>query len=231
MLDITTANLTAADVYDVIIGADNATAELLSAFTKYHDTYALAASAVGVVYYNSPTGKGGRKAQGTLDEVCHMLKGKRWTGSDFGLPNLQDKTAMMKFAMVGLTILNGGTILTRKNDIVHPVDVMTAVNNAYRVKGVTIRDIEMWVTGQPDAQTAYDTLVRETGKRNAENKVTTEVTTEAPEAPEATPTTDADLVTSVMSILSGWKFDGTANIDAIFDKVAEIAGASIPATV
>jgi hypothetical protein len=131
-------------------------------------------------------------------------------------------------------VREGFKSITRKNgDIVHPVDVMTAVNNAYRVKGVSIRDIEVWVLGQPDAQTAYDTLVRETSKRTAEAKVTettTEDVTETTET-ETTTTTDADLVTSVMAILSGWKFDGTANIEAIFDKVAEIASASIPATV
>jgi hypothetical protein len=240
MIDIT-ANLSSAEIKGAITDADSRVREAIEAIAAAYDASIHAAILCGITYYQAPVGKGGRRASGTLEEVSALLKGHRWAGknTNLGLPNLQTKEQMTRFAMAGVVFQQGGTILTSKNDIVgltgddKTPGVLTLINNAKRanMSNETIMD---YIVGQGDAQAAYDALRRGVSeyakaKKAKDTEATTEETTE--ETTTTTTTTDADLVQSVLSILSGWHNDGTANIDAIFDKVAEIAGASIPATV
>lgn len=231
MLDLT-ANLTPADVRDAIMNADSSVRTALAALTKANDDTTLAAILAGICYYQAPV-RGTRRVSGTLDEVAHLLKNHRWAGKNtsLGLPNLQTKEQLTRFALAGLVMQQGGVILTRKNDIVNTLGVLTQVNKAKSV-GLGNEDIMDAIIGSGDAQAAYDRLVRAISQATPKApKAKTTETTETETKAETKVTTDQDLVTSVLSILSGWKFDGTANIDMVFDRIAEIAGASIPATV
>lgn len=226
-----TANLSSADVRDAVLNADSSVRAAIAALTKANDDTTLAAVLAGVCYYQAPIGKGGRRTSGVLNEVSALLKGHRWAGkgTNMGLPSLQTPEQLTRFAMAGLVMQQGGTILTRKNDVVTTMGVLSQVNKA-KVAGLNNETIMDAIIGQGDAQGAYDSLVRAISQATPKaDKVKPE--TETTEATTKAETTDADLVQSVLSILSGWKYDGTANIEAIFDKVAEIAGASIPATV
>lgn len=235
-----TANLSSAEVKGAITDADSRVREAIEALAKAYDATIHAAILCGICYYQAPIGRGGRRVSGTLDEVAALLKGHRWAGKNtvLGLPKLQTPEQLSRFAMAGLVFQQGGTILTGKNGTLVGMfgtkeydGVLTLVNKAKNAN-MDNESIMDAIIGHVDAQAAYDSLKRAVRQAQADKadkakpEVKAEATTEATKA-----TTDAELVTSVLSILGGWKYDGTANIEAIFDKVAEIAGASIPATV
>jgi hypothetical protein len=231
MFDLTIP-VSSARLADVIIGADEMIGTALGNLKLAEQLTTEAAVLAGIAYFQAPVGKGGRRACGTLTEVSAMLKGHRWAGkgTNIGLPSLQTPEQLTRFAMAGLVKQQGGTILTRKSEVVTTMDVLSKVNKA-KASGLNNETIMDAIIGQGDAQGAYDSLVRAIA--NATPKADKAPKAETTETTEATTkvTTDQDLVTSVLSILGGWKYDGTANIEAIFDKVAEIAGANIPATV
>ena len=236
------ANLSSAEIKGAINDADSRVREAIEALAKAYDATIHAAILCGVAYFQAPIGRGGRRVSGTLDEVAALLKGHKWAGKHtvLGLPTLQNPEQLSRFALAGLVFQQGGTILTGKNGTVVGLfgtkeydGVLSLVNKAKNAR-MDVESIIDAIVGNVDAQAAYDSLKRAVSQAEAVKadkadkapKVKPEATTEATKV-----TTDADLVTSVLSILSGWKYDGTANIEAIFDKVAEIAGASIPATV
>jgi hypothetical protein len=232
MFDLTIP-VSSARLADVIIGADEMIGTALGNLKLAEQLTTEAAVLAGIAYFQAPVGKGGRRACGTLTEVSAMLKGRRWQGrgTNIGLPSLQTPEQLTRFAMAGLVKQQGGTILTRKSETVTTMGVLSQVNKA-KVAGLNNETIMDAIIGQGDAQGAYDSLVRAISQATPKaDKVKPEVAETETTETTTKVTTDADLVQSVLSILGGWKYDGTANIEAIFDKVAEIAGANIPATV
>jgi hypothetical protein len=237
------ANLSSAEIKGAITDADSRVREAIEALAKAYDATIHAAILCGVVYFQAPIGRGGRRVSGTLDEVAALLKGRRWagTGTFLRLPSLQQKEQLTRFAMAGLVFQQGGVILTGKttgktvglldgNDE-HP-GVLSLINKAKNAN-MDNESIMDAIIGNVDAQAAYDSLKRAVSQ--AQSVKADKADKVKPEATETTETakvtTDADLVASVLSILNGWKFDGTANIDMVFDKVAEIAAMAMPATV
>lgn len=221
--------------------ADDLIGKFVETEKSMHAAIHEAACVAAAIYHNAPrVGKSGRRSAGTLTEVANMLTGRRWKGAgDVKLPSLQKPEQVTRFALAGLIHAHDGVILTGKNgnvvNLITHNDIKGTLGwvNAAKEAGMSNPEIEYAINQGHDAQSAYDSLVR-TVRQAQKAKAEATPTPEPAPAPAPAPakvTTDADLVASVLSILNGWHNDGTATIDMVFDKVAEIAAMAIPATV